>query len=178
MPWPCAKGSVLGSACLIGLGMQLKPTIGILALPLLADLLWRRELLQACRFCLPLAVSTGAVLVSNRLLYGSYLTPAQPFVAGDLREGLVGLMFHSRFGLLFFAPIALLALACWPSFLQRQKRAGLILLSGFLAQYLLMAYWACWHGAAAYGPRLLVPVLPFFLVSLVRIGDPEQRFPT
>jgi hypothetical protein len=164
------QGRALGAGSMIALGMQLKPHFAILALPLLIDSLARKQHRKIDAMLLPIAVSAALVLLMNRAMYGSLFTPPQPFVFGSFREGLFGLLFSAQFGLFFFAPSVLLAALCWPRFAFQHPRESVILMSGFMIQYIMMALCIFWDGWC-YGPRHLVPVLPFLFVPLVKLPE-------
>jgi hypothetical protein len=117
-----------------------------------------------------MVISAAIVLFMNKQMYGSPFTPPQPFLFGSFREGSLGLLFSAQFGLFFFAPSALLALACWPRFARQHPRESILLGSVFLIQYLVMAMCVHWNGWC-YGPRHLVPVLPFLFVPLVKLRE-------
>jgi hypothetical protein len=143
-----------------------------LAIPLLIDLVVRQRYRQCLLLILPVAVSVGLVFGMYHILYGSCWTPPQPFVRGSLVQGLIGQFGSVRFGLLFIAPAAVVALLCWPQWFRASPRVAVLCTSGFLLQYLVTSAWSGWNGAV-YGPRHLVPVLPLLFVSLAVL----PRFP-
>lgn len=156
---------------LIGLSIQLKAHEGLIALPLFADLLLRREWRRTAWMALPVAVSAGLLLALNAALYGSPLTPSQPFVPGNPWVGFKGLLFSREWGLFLFCPVAATALLCWPAFVRKHGRPAVVLGAGFLLFFALMISYNGWHGS--YGPRHIVPVLPLLLASLTAL--PELR---
>ncbi len=156
---------------LVGISLQLKAHEALVGLPLLADVLLRREWRRAVWMALPIAGSAAVLLGLNAMLYGSPLTPPQPFVPVNPWDGFTGLLFSSQWGLFLFCPVAALALVCWLTFLRRHGRPAVVMASGFVLYFLLMMCYAGWHGS--YGPRHLVPALPLLLAGLAAL--PEMR---
>lgn len=92
-------------------------------------------------------------------------------VGGMDLDALWGILFGTSRGLFFVSPILLLALlglvwSAWRSSFQKEARASAIMLLAFLW---LNASYVFWNGGAAYGPRHLVPALPFLALGLVAI---------
>jgi hypothetical protein len=114
----------------------------------------------------------GAALPISLLLWYNVYRFGHPLRHGyegegftaSLLEGVAGLLFSPGRGLLFYAPTVLLALP-GARLLWRRDRA-LVLTAGMLfAGYLLMyGRWWAWDGGWAWGPRFLVPTLPFLLL--------------
>ena len=83
-----------------------------------------------------------------------------------LLRGLRGLLFEPGKGLLFYAPLAIAGLVL----LYRATPLERVLLGGATLLLLFtMARWWCWNGALAWGPRLLLPVLPFMVAPAGRL---------
>ncbi len=149
---------------LVAISIQLKPHESLIALPLFLDFLARREWRRAVWMALPIAASIGVLLSLYKMLYGSPLTPPQPFLWGNPLVGFRGLFFSAEWGLFVFCPVAALALVCWPAFVRKHGRPAVLMGSGFVLFALLMISYVGWHGS--YGPRHLVPALPLLLASL------------
>lgn len=86
--------------------------------------------------------------------------------------GLVGLLGGPGRGLIWYSPIVILALAglgwWW-----RMRRLDLIFSAALILVYIgVYAKWYMWHGGYSWGPRFLVPILPF--VALL-IGPVWER---
>ncbi len=81
-----------------------------------------------------------------------------------LLTGLAGLLVSPGRGLLFYAPVAILALFG----LRRLPAAPRVLCGiGPLVLLLVSARWFSWHGASCWGPRLMLPVLPLLAAPAV-----------
>jgi hypothetical protein len=92
--------------------------------------------------------------------------------AHDGWRGLIGLLFSPGVGLIFFFPIAVL-LPLGAKYMYKDSRALF-----FLCTYIIIANWiyigtlsygaepSAWSGGIAWGPRYLIPVLPFIMIIL------------
>jgi hypothetical protein len=113
----------------------------------------------------------GAWMVKNYLVYGSPLETFQQFHRGDIGANLLLLFASSSKGIVYFAPLlvvaSVFALLNW-----RSVPRPLPLLAMVAAQIALTAAWADPGGGWCYGPRLLVPmipaVVPFVAAALTR----------
>jgi hypothetical protein len=114
----------------------------------------------------------GAALPISLLLWYNVYRFGHPLRHGyegegftaSLLEGVAGLLFSPGRGLLFYAPTVLLALP-GARLLWRRDRALILTAGTLFAGYLLIyGRWWAWHGGWAWGPRFLVPTLPFLLL--------------
>ena len=83
---------------------------------------------------------------------------------GDWLFGLVGLLVSPGRGILWYSPVLLLVPLGVGWF---WRRARWLLISGgavTLIYWLVYAKWYMWHGGYSWGPRFLVPVLPFLIL--------------
>jgi hypothetical protein len=158
---------------LFGLSIQLKPHLAVAALPLFFDATLRRQWPRLFRLAGPMAASVGLLMVLYWRLYGGPLTPPQRFEIGYFWEGFTGLLFSWHAGLFYFCPMVFVAAPCWVVLVRRNGRPAVLVGSGFLLFYLLMAFYRGWDGGTCVGPRHLVPLLPLVLTSLVVL--PETR---
>lgn len=92
--------------------------------------------------------------------------------SGNWLEGLFGLTLGPARGLLWYNPILLLAIpgALW--FWRNTRRVLWIVLAIAAIHIVVYAKWYMWHGGYAWGPRFLVPMLPF--LSLL-VGPTWER---
>jgi hypothetical protein len=127
---------------------------------------WR----PALAFTIPLVLGALVVAAYNLLRFGSPLQTGYHSLetfSNPLLSGLVGLLFSPGKGLFLYSPILILAAVSFPSFLRRH-RAEALLTAGISAAYaFLYASWFAWHGGHSWGPRFLVPALPFLVLTLV-----------
>lgn len=111
----------------------------------------------------------GLDLWHNYLRFGNALNfgyPGEGWVT-PLYVGLYGLLLSSGKSLFLFVPLAVLApwglTRLWAS----PRRAEAMLFGGVLLIYLVFhAGWWAWHGGWSWGPRFLVPTIPFLVLAL------------
>ena len=143
-------------------------------LPLLAytlpdRALYRRLIPFLAAFLTPLIL--WALLLSgyNYLRFGNPLTtgylPQESFRT-PLLTGLAGLLISPGRGLFLYCPIFLLILPAFPIFLRRHRIEGSFSLSLATVYILIYSKWFMWHGGVAWGPRFLVPIIPFLAIPL------------
>jgi hypothetical protein len=154
----------------LALAIQLKAYVLLMALPLVADWLLRRELRKVVLFAVPATLGVAAYLLTNKLCNGGFFVPPQPFLFGDFKKAAYGLLLSPHWGVVFFAPICVYAAACWPAFLRSYRREALVLAGLVVINYVFFANWLVWSGGYCFGPRFLTPVLPFFCVAMVASG--------
>ncbi len=129
---------------------------------------WRAVLAQQWRpmvsFLLPVVVAGLLSLWWNWARFGSIwesgYVESERFSAPWL-FGLFGLTVGPARGLLWYNPLLLLALpgALW---FWRHSRRTLLFIAALSVLYIgLYAKWYMWHGGYSWGPRFLVPLLPF-----------------
>lgn len=82
-----------------------------------------------------------------------------PFFTGLLRLTLL-----PNKGLLWYAPVAVLAVPGFLALRRRDARLALALAAPGLALLFASSAWWAWDGQAAWGPRLILPALPCLLV--------------
>ncbi|HUS16101.1 MAG TPA: hypothetical protein VM536_13975, partial [Chloroflexia bacterium] len=143
----------------------------------LSPMVWRRA---ATRRMLGGLALLGIGLGPGLLLTAAYnmLRYANPFVFGYEREGfttplavgLYGLLASPGKGIMFFAPPVLLApvaLAAWWRSRDPLLHAEVVAIAAQAAIVLVFhALWSSWEGNIAWGPRLILPLVPLLLWPL------------
>ncbi|MEW4487331.1 hypothetical protein AB1L42_04575 [Thalassoglobus sp. JC818] len=152
---------------LIGLGTLMKPPFALLGVVLLFAAILQRNWKLFLSTSIPMLVGMALMLGLNYYMFGSILRSPQSWRWGNFWVGASELMFSPSHGLLLFAPISFLAASTWPEFLERTGGHGRLLLIGFLSYFGVMASWEIWDGGYCYGPRLILPVVPLFLIPLI-----------
>lgn len=121
------------------------------------------------------------VLGMNALRFGApfetgYGAEARTFSLLGLPRNLWLLTLSSEAGMFAYSPVLALGLAGWPRFFRRRPWEA-ALAAGLIGVNLLFA--ACWSsptGGWSWGPRLLVPTLPLWLLpALYAWPRPERR---
>jgi hypothetical protein len=127
-------------------------------------------------FLIALYLTSFFVGIINFLRFGSFTEFGYGYF-GTLEThngwaGLIGLLFSPGAGLIFFFPISILLIVA--AKYMYSKNRGLLL----LCSYVIIATWLefgtlsfgfepfAWSGAIAWGPRYLVPILPFITIVL------------
>lgn len=174
--WALLGGLVLGASILVkpsnalGAGIiAFWALLSIFAGPGRASIRNRPSIL----FGLALLVSFGLLAVVNWLRFGSPLSSGY----GDEGEGFVfnyatslpALLVGPGKGLFVFAPPLIIALWGLRSFWRRQRDITLLIAELGIGNLLLYGAWAMWWGGWSWGPRFLVPVIPFLLLPLAEL---------
>lgn len=181
--WIVASGSSLA------IGVLTKPALGVVVpayalyialgslldsgwrLALLSKVLWWRDVTRRqIALWLPMAAAGAIVLGLNVIKFGSPLNFGYDVAGGDhpfsgpIIVGVFGLLFSFNTGIIFYASPVLLSLFGLRRFVR--TRAHETMLVALLALVMLILYggYQYWAGLAAYGPRYLVPLIPFLLL--------------
>jgi len=136
-----------------------------------AALLWRvrRSIARAIAFAAPIVIATAAWLYSFYVMYGTF-DPQSPYgdyvkinvLTRNIPRGLLGLLVDQKFGLLFYSPIYLLAIAgAWILLRDRDRRWLTIVLLAVVGAFVggTTRLYMWWGGSSA-PARFLVPILP------------------
>ena len=136
------------------------------------------------RLAISFALSVTAILLFvaayNAVRFGTPwdagYTPAESFSA-FLPRSLAGFLLSPGRSLFVYSPILLLALAGLP-FFWRQHRPETLLIGWITATYLLVyGSWFMWWGGWGWGPRFLVPLVPFLILPLAWVAGNFVRWP-
>ncbi|MCZ7567179.1 MAG: hypothetical protein M5U01_01085 [Ardenticatenaceae bacterium] len=127
----------------------------------------------------PLLLFAALFLVLNWLRFGSLLATgygdADERFVFDYAVSLPALLLSPGKGLFVFAPPLLAALAGWRRFWRRQRRVALLVVALALANLLLYGAWFMWWGGWSWGPRFLLPLVPFLLLPLAEMLASPNR---
>jgi hypothetical protein len=136
-----------------------------------------------------LAFTIPIVLVGMGLIYFNLTRYGDPFNTGYLPEetfsaplwqGLTGQLVSPGRGLLLYCPVLLLSFAGLLPLWRRARAEAIVALSVILIHLLLYGKWFMWHGGFAWGPRFMIPTLPFwalFLAPVVVRAFPQPGAP-
>jgi hypothetical protein len=70
-----------------------------------------------------------------------------------------------------YSPIFILSLVGIPAFLRRCRPEAILALAIILIHLLLYGKWFMWHGGFAWGPRFMIPTLPFWALLLAPVAE-------
>lgn len=169
-------GALLGLAFLTR--VVTAPAVFVLALA--AILLMVRESRRALLvFIACAAVGVLLFLGFNWLRFGSVfesgygdVVRADSFWSYSPLLGLAGLLFSPGKGLAFLAPLTVLAPLGWRASEPGPRRLFLVLATGVsVAVFLPIVPTETWHGAWTYGPRYILPALPFLWIAALLFAE-------
>jgi hypothetical protein len=99
----------------------------------------------------------------------------EPGFSTPLLEGLWGLLFSPGKSIFLYAPVVILApVGLWLMYRRgglAGKVASLLIIASTVASLVFNAMWWAWTGNFAWGPRLIMPVLPLLVWPLASLGS-------
>lgn len=156
---------VLGMYWIMGVvtGAPPRPANG--RLPLL------RAVTASVGLLLPLLVAALLLLAYNFLRFGNAFDTGYHFESGEgftasAFTGAWGLLLSPYRGVFWHTPLLLAALFFFPAFLRRHVTEATVILALSLLLIGLYSRWWMWWGGFAWGPRFLVPLTPFWILTL------------
>jgi hypothetical protein len=139
---------------------------------------WTRRLFALCLGLLGPAVLIGSY---NFVRYHSIMETGYGFVpgasftpdhfdvgrfGGDLLAAVHGLFLSPGKSVFLYSPPLVVAVLAAPALWRRAPREAALFGALILSQILVLAAYGRWFGESAWGPRYLVPLLPFLLLPL------------
>jgi len=157
------------SALGLGLAALYRPS-AISFAPALLVWAWRRPRREWLAAGCALAGIGAAIATLNWLRFGSPLASGYGGGSHFVLQfaGLWGYLAAPGRGLLFFAPWVFLLIPAVRASIRERRLDEIGILMGLLSFFVVHAMWREWEGGWAYGPRLLVPVLPVAMVAAAR----------
>ena len=138
----------------------------------------KKSLFAILAFAAPILAIGIALITFNISRYGDPLStgylPNETFSAIWL-DGILGQLFSPGRGLLLYCPILILSIWGFFPFFRRFKAEAVLALSIILIHLLLYGKWFMWHGGYAWGPRFMVPTLPFWAIFLAPLAKKAFR---
>lgn len=150
----------------IAIGVWMKPPFVLLAVPLGLICLSESNFRSLLKLSIPVVLSVIGVLAANRYMHGSIFATTIAWRSGNPLRGTLGIMFSPVHGVVTFSPVAIIAIMLIPEFFKRSLRDCVAIGLGFLLYLFPVALYFTWHGGFCYGPRMIIPVLPFLYVPL------------
>jgi hypothetical protein len=126
---------------------------------------------------IPFAIGIGLALWHNQARFGD------PFNGGygtetfstPARIGIPGLLISPGKGVIWYAPLTMLAIAGGWHFYRRHRATSLLFASITLVTVIQYGLWWHWEGGWTWGPRFVVPMLPFIILALGPVLQTSQR---
>jgi hypothetical protein len=150
------------------------PVFGLLLLYYLKITFYnlRFTLYALAAFLAPVLLIGLSLLAFNISRYGDpfntgYL-PNETF-SGILGQGILGQLISPGRGLLLFSPVLILSFVGLVPALRQFRAEALLAFSVILGHLLLYGKWFMWHGGFAWGPRFLIPTLPFWVILMTPV---------
>jgi hypothetical protein len=129
----------------------------------------------------PLALALAAMALWNAARFGSPWIAGYHFESGEgftspLRISLPGMLYSPARGLVWFVPATFLALAGAALSAQRHARLAVMSLVLIAGHVLIFSAWWMWWSGWGWGPRFLVPIMPFMaLMALPMLEAASSR---
>jgi hypothetical protein len=98
--------------------------------------------------------------------YGANPTNA---LTNPLPNGLLGLLLSPGKGLLWYAFPIVLTVWGWPRFARAHRAESALIIALALPIIVLFSLYSFWHGDGSWGPRYLIPALPFLLLPILPV---------
>jgi hypothetical protein len=129
---------------------------------------WARATSSLALFAAPLAVVVAAIAWLNWWRFGSPLETGYntPVLTNPVWEGAYGLLLSPNKGLIFYAPMTLLAVPAGVWLWRRHRAVAVAFGLGVASWTLLNARFYDWGGGWSWGPRYLQPILPLLLAPV------------
>jgi len=181
------RSAFVWAGLLCGLAINTKITLCIMPVALLVDQ-WQlpsrhTRLAQLLLFALPAGcLGVLAWLAYNRLRFGDMLN--QGYGAHHdasfgfnvpLAAGLYGLLFSSGKSIFLYAPVLLASLVAIPHWFRQRRRDLWLIAIPCAFTFAVTARWWSWSGDWAWGPRLLLPIVPLAALPLIDVLGSRSR---
>lgn len=143
---------------------------------------WQHVLPDLFTFSLPILAIGAGLMAFNLSRYGDPLNtgylPQETFSAIWWR-GIIGQLISPGRGILLYSPILIVTFFGLKPFWQKHKLEMTLCLAVILIHLLLYGKWFMWHGGFAWGPRFMIPTLPFWVLlmapALEKLNRTEKR---
>lgn len=151
----------------IGVGIIIKPTFILFYIPFSILFFIDKKWLDLIKSGSVVTIFILLMFLINYSLYGHHLTSPSIFKYGNIFTGSLRILFDISKGLLTFIPFAVVSFCLMYKNYIKLKRFSFVSLFILISNVLLYGSVDHWHGNWSYGPRYLVPLIPFLAVPLV-----------
>lgn len=166
----------LATGLAIGLLLLTKSLLVLVALPLLALAAFRPQggvrLRVVASFTFAAAAWAALDVLRFGKLFGGY---SEGGFSYPLATGLLRLLVLPNKGLLFYAPLVLLAPLGLVALFRRERGLCLVVVASVGSLLLAVGSWWAWDGEAGWGPRLLTPAIPLLFVAIAEVLRDGRR---
>jgi hypothetical protein len=172
------RAAFVWGGVLCGLALNAKILLAIMPIAFMVDQCherFTRERIVNLLLAMPGALAGVVLMLAyNRLRFGSMF--AQGYDAHrdaalgfsvSMASGLYGLLLSSGKSLFIYAPILLASLRVLPGWYRARRRDLCLLAIPTLFILAVSARWWAWNGDWAWGPRLIVPIIPLLALPLL-----------
>jgi len=116
-----------------------------------------------------ISISLGFLLVLNYLRFGDifefgYGKEALMFSIGGIQRNIPKLLFYLDKGIFIYNPVLILSIIGYFKFTKLFRREAILFISIIVINLLTTSMWHMWYGGWCWGPRLLVPMIAFWLL--------------
>jgi hypothetical protein len=149
--------------------------IYVVALPVFAVYLFarpgelRHRLKTLASFAFPFLLACCFISWLNVVRFGSplesgYGSESGQFFPSQMWHTVPKLLVSLDKGLFVFCPILILGVLGWKDFFEQHRAEAILCLALIIENLIWSASWWSWYGGWSWGPRLLVPTLPLWLL--------------
>lgn len=167
--------------CALASAMMVKPVVAAVVPVFALFAFWSGRFRWASLLgvSLPVLIAIAGVASFNWIRFGSPLDTGYRTAAWNVLPwvGLAGLLVSPGKGLIWYCPALLLGLVGAVSLFRRNPRL-IWLLAGVVSVYIVVhSAYNHWHGGGAWGPRLILPIVPLVVFPLVALLERKYRQP-
>jgi hypothetical protein len=132
---------------------------------------WRHRIRNSALFTFPLFLAGCFDAWLNLIRFGNplesgYGSEASRFIFSQLPMTIPKLLVSLDKGLFIFCPILILGLLGWKQFASKYWSEASLCGCMILVNFAISAAWWSWMGGWSWGPRLLVPLIPLWLLPV------------
>lgn len=140
---------------------------------------WRHRIRNAAFFTFPFFIAGCFDAWLNLIRFGNpfesgYGSEAGRFIFSQLPVTIPKLLGSLDKGIFVFCPVLILGVFGWRQFASRYRAEAMLCASMILVNLLLTGAWWSWVGGWSWGPRLLVPLIPLWLLPAAFWLDRRQ----
>lgn len=122
-------------------------------------------------FAIPVFFSLILIFLYNFIRFGDiFRTGYGAMIKEDFNlpiwYGIYGMLFSSGKSIFLYNPILLFSLFSWKGFYKNRPKEAILFLLIFLTFLFSYSQWSSWEGGGVWGPRFLIPTIPFLLIPI------------